>query len=350
MNGNSKLIVNFMAMEKAIVTGLLAFGMSGKVFHAPFVDAHPGFKFHAVLERNQKKAADDYPGVKSYDNFEELISDPEIELVIVNTPNFTHADYTRKCLLAGKHVLVEKPFTPTSAEAKELFELARTVGKKIFIYHNRRWDSDCTSIQKVVESGQLGQINEVIYRYDRYRKAIGPKTFKEEPQPASGLMYDLGPHLLDQAISLFGKPKSFYKVLGKHRENTKVDDYFMIHLAYPNDLNVFLTSSLLAADPQKAFVLHGSAGSFVKGRSDVQEEQLLKGMKLSNPVYGIEPPESKGRLTIMDEQAVPQVTYVDSENGNYIGLFEAVYQAIVHNIDYPITEEQIITQLEILEA
>lgn len=337
-------------MEKAIVTGLLAFGMSGKVFHAPFIDAHAGFKFHAVLERNQKTAAGEYPGIKSYDNFEELISDTAIELVIVNTPNFTHADYTRRCLLAGKHVLVEKPFTATSAEAKELFDLARSVGKKIFIYHNRRWDSDCTSIQKVVESGKLGQINEVHYRYDRYRKAIGPKVFKEEPHPASGLLYDLGPHLLDQAISLFGKPDSFYKVLGKHRPDTKVDDYFMIHLAYPNDLNVFLTSSLLVADAQKAFVLHGSAGSFVKGRSDVQEEQLLKGMKLTNPVYGIEPAESKGRLTIMDEQGTPGVAFVDSEKGNYIGLFEAVYQSIINDVPYPITEEQIITQLEILEA
>lgn len=337
-------------MDKAIVTGLLAFGMSGKVFHAPFLDAHPGFRFHAVLERHQKKAAEDYPGVKSYDSFEDLIADPEIELVVVNTPNFTHADYTRQSLQAGKHVLVEKPFTATSAEAKELFSLARSLGKKIFIYHNRRWDSDCTSIQKVVESGQLGQLNEVHYRYDRYRKAIGPKVFKEEPHPASGLLYDLGPHLLDQAISLFGKPDSFYKVLGKHRPGTKVDDYFMIHLAYPDDLNVFLTSSLLVADPQKAFVLHGSAGSFVKGRSDVQEEQLLKGMKLSDPLYGVEPAESKGRLTIMDDQGNPDVTYVDSENGNYIGLFEAVYQSVINEIAYPVTEEQIITQLEILEA
>lgn len=337
-------------MEKAIVTGLLAFGMSGKVFHAPFIDAHPGFRFHSVLERNEKKAAAEYPDVKSYDTFEELISNPEIELVIVNTPNFSHADYTRRCLEAGKHVLVEKPFTATSAEAKELFDLARTLGKKIFVYHNRRWDSDCTSIQKVVESGELGRINEVHYRYDRYRKAIGPKTFKEEPQAASGLLYDLGPHLLDQAISLFGKPTSFYKVLGKHREHTKVDDYFMIHLSYPNDLNVFLTSGLLIADPQKAFVLHGSAGSYVKGRSDVQEAQLLKGMKLDHPEYGIELPENKGRLTIIDDDGNPHVTYIDSENGNYLGLFEAVYQSVVNDIPYPVTEEQIIAQLEILEA
>lgn len=324
--------------------------MSGKVFHAPFIDKHPGFKLHAVTERTQKKAAADYPEIISYDTIEDLIADEQIELIIINTPNYTHYDYAQKCLKAGKHILVEKPFTATSAEAKALFRLAESLGKKIFVYHNRRWDSDCTSIQKVVESGQLGQINEVHYRFDRYRKAIGPKTFKEEPHPASGLLYDLGPHLLDQAISLFGKPSSFYKVLGKHRPGTKVDDYFMIHLAYPNDLNIFLTSSLLVADPQKAFVLHGSAGSFVKGRSDVQEGQLLNGMKLNNPAYGIEPADSKGRLTIMDEQGNPHVSYVDSENGNYIGLFEAVYQSIVNEVPYPVTEEQIIAQLEILEA
>ncbi|MDR6785938.1 scyllo-inositol 2-dehydrogenase (NADP+) [Pedobacter africanus] len=337
-------------MKTEIITGIMAYGMSGKVFHAPFIDNHPGFKLHAVTERTQKKAAADYPGVISYDTIDDLIADEQIELIIINTPNYTHYDYAQKSLRAGKHILVEKPFTATSAEAKELFRLAESLGKKIFVYHNRRWDSDCTSIQKVVESGKLGQINEVHYRFDRYRKAIGPKTFKEEPHPASGLLYDLGPHLLDQAISLFGKPSSFYKILGKHRPGTKVDDYFMIHLAYPNDLNIFLTSSLLVADPQKAFVLHGSAGSFVKGRSDVQEEQLLKGMKLNNPAYGIEPADSKGRLTIMDEQGNPHVSYVDSENGNYIGLFEAVYQSIVNEVTYPVTEEQIIAQLEILEA
>lgn len=337
-------------MKKEIVTGIMAYGMSGKVFHAPFIDKHQGFKLHAVTERTQKRAAADYPGIISYDTIDDLIADEQIELMVINTPNYTHYDYAQKCLKAGKHILVEKPFTATSAEARELFKLAESLGKKIFVYHNRRWDSDCTSIQKIVESGQLGQINEVHYRFDRYRKAIGPKTFKEEPHPASGLLYDLGPHLLDQAISLFGKPRSFHKVLGKHRPGTKVDDYFMIHLAYPNDLNIFLTSSLLVADPQKAFVLHGSAGSFVKGRSDVQEEQLLKGMKLSDPAYGIEPAESKGRLTLMDEEGQPSSRYVDSENGNYIGLFEAVYQSIVNEVPYPVTEEQIITQLEILEA
>jgi len=337
-------------MKKAIVTGILAYGMSGKVFHAPFVEAHPAFDFRAILERNQKKATEDYPNVKSYDSFEELIADKEIELVIVNTPNFTHAEYTRKSLLAGKHVLVEKPFTATANEARELFTLAKQLDKKIFIYHNRRWDSDCTSIQKVVESGRLGNIYEVHYRFDRYRNVIGPKTFKEEPHPASGLLYDLGPHLLDQAISLFGKPDAFYKILGKQREHTKVDDYFMIHLSYPNDLNIFLTSSMLIADPQKAFVLHGSKGTFAKGRSDVQEEQLLNSWKPDAQGYGIEKESDKGTLTVIDNEGHAHKEYIDSEKGNYMGLFEAVYQSLVNGIDYPVTEEDILTQLTILEG
>jgi predicted dehydrogenase len=337
-------------MKKAIVTGILAYGMSGKVFHAPFIATHEGFDFRAVLERNQKKAAEDYPGVRSYDSFEELILNQEIELIIVNTPNYTHADYTRRSLEAGKHVLVEKPFTPTSAEARELFDLARKVGKKIFVYHNRRWDSDCTSIQKVVETGKLGHLNEVHYRFDRYRNAIGPKAFKEEPNPASGLLYDLGPHLLDQAISLFGKPQAYYKILGKQREHTKVDDYFMIHLSYLEDLNVFLTSSMLIAEPQKAFVLHGSKGTFAKGRSDVQEEQLLKGIKPDASGYGIEAANDKGILTVMDDQGRAHHAPIDSEKGNYMGLFEAVYQSIVNGIAYPITEDDILTQLTILEG
>lgn len=324
--------------------------MSGKVFHAPFVDAHPGFKLHAVTERNQKQAADDYPGVISYNTIDDLIADEAIELIIINTPNYTHFDYATKSLSAGKHILVEKPFTATSAEAKELFELADRMGKKIFFYQNRRWDSDYTAVREVIESGKLGKLNEVHFRYDRYRLAIGPKTFKEEPIAASGLMYDLGPHLLDQAISIFGKPETFHKILGKNRKDTKVDDYFSIHLGYPNSVNVFVHSNLLLVDPLPAFVLHGEKGSLHKERTDIQEEQLLKRMKLSDSAYGIEPEGKEGKLTLIDEQGNKTVHSVPSLRGSYLPLFEAVYQSVVNDVPYPVTQDQVITQLEILEA
>lgn len=337
-------------MNKEIVTGLMAYGMSGKVFHAPFIQAHPAFKLHAVTERNHKQAASDYPGIMSYDTTEALLADTEIELIIINTPNYTHYDYAKKALQAGKHILVEKPFTATSAEAKELFELAKNVGKKAFVYQNRRWDSDFTSVREVIESGELGKLNEVHFRFDRYRAAIGPKSFKEEPLAASGLLYDLGPHLLDQAISLFGAPDSFHKILGENRSGTKVNDYFSIHLAYPNSVHVFVHSNLMIAEPLPSFVLNGNSGTFIKERADVQEDQLLKGIKPVDEGYGVEADGKNGKLFLMNREGHKTQQTIPSVTGNYLPLFEAVYQSIRHEHAYPITAEQIIIQLEILES
>jgi len=337
-------------MSSKIVTGIMAYGMSGKVFHAPFVHAHPEFELRAVTERNHKNAATDYPGIISYNTIEELLADEKIELIVINTPNHTHYEYASRALNAGKHILVEKPFTATTNEAKELFNLAKNLNKQIFVYQNRRWDSDFTSVRQIIESGQLGKLNEVHFRFDRYRAAIGPKTFKEERLSASGLQYDLGPHLLDQAISLFGKPDCFNKILGKNRKDTKVDDYFSIHLSYPNSVNVFVHANLLVADPLPAFVLHGSNGTFIKDRVDVQEEQLLKGIKPTDANYGKEPADKTGRLTLIDNAGNKTQQNIPTLTGNYLPLFEAVYQSIRNGQSYPITESDVIAQLEILEA
>lgn len=337
-------------MHTPINTGLLAYGMSGKVFHAPFIDGHPGFNLHAITERHQKNAAKDYPGIISYDRVEDLLADKTIDLVIINTPNHTHYAYAKMALQAGKHILVEKPFTATTVQAKEIFDLARTLGKKALIYQNRRYDSGFNAAKRVIESGQLGKLVEVHFRYDRYRNEIGPKSFKEEPVEASGLSYDLGPHLLDQAICLFGKPEQYRKTLSKNREKTQVDDYFFIHLSYPNELHVFLTASMLVADIKDAFVINGTMGSFSKNHADVQEQQLIDGMKPTDPMYGIEKSADAGRLTLVTENGGRTSTNIPSTKGDYMALFEAVYQTIAHNQAYPITEEAILTQLEILES
>ena len=178
----------------AIVTGILSYGMSGRVFHAPFVHANSHFALHAICERSKKTAKERYPDVISYDSADELIHDPAVELVIVNTPNNTHVEYIRKSLLAGKHVLVEKPCAPTSAEAKELFDLAEKQNRYLMVFQNRRWDSDFRIVQRVVEKGALGKIIEAHFRFDRYRREKSPKVFKELRIPASGVSYDLGPH------------------------------------------------------------------------------------------------------------------------------------------------------------
>lgn len=337
-------------MEKIINTGLLAYGMSGKVFHAPFLSVHPGFNLYAVTERHDKKAHLDYPDVKSFDSVDELLDDPSIELVVVNTPNFTHYDYTKKALLKGKNVLVEKPFAPTAAEAQELFDLAKEVGKKVFVYQNRRWDSDYLAVKKVIDSGALGKIAEVHIRFDRYRNTIGPKSFKEEVVPATGLQYDLGAHLLDQVINLFGKPLAFYKVLGMNRKDTKVDDYFHFHLQYPDSLQVFVCSSMLVPDPQAAIIVHGEKGSLIKYRADVQEAQLLANMKPGTAGYGEEPEELAAVLTLMNENGSKKQESIAFAKGDYMALFEDLYQALVNNKTYPVTPEQVLLQISILEA
>ena len=337
-------------MENQINTGLLAYGMSGKVFHAPFIATHPGFNLKGIVERTKKLAHQDYPEIKSYNSVDELINDESIDLVIINTPNNTHYEYAKQALNAGKHILVEKPFTATTAQAKELFALAKSVGKKALVYQNRRFDSGFNATKKVIESGKLGKLVEVHFRYDRYRNEIGVKAFKEELVEATGLQYDLGPHLLDQAIALFGKPLKFNKILSKNRVNTKVDDYFAIQLSYPNELTVFLTASMLVADIKDAFVVNGMMGSFSKNHADVQEAQLLKSMKPTDEGYGIENPADAGKLTLVTEDGGRMTEVIESEKGNYPGIFEAVYQNIVNDNPYPITEEDILIQLEILES
>jgi predicted dehydrogenase len=338
-------------MQAPIKTALLAYGMSGRVFHAPFIAAHPAFQLWAVVERHEKKAAKNYPGIISYNQTEDLLNDEEAELIIVNTPNNTHFNLAKQSLLAGKHVLVEKPIAATVAEVKELYDLARKMNKQLMVYQNRRWDSDFLSVKQVVESGRLGNLIEVHFRFDRYKATLSPKQFKETRDMApNGLSYDLGPHLVDQAISLFGRPLTFRKTTATFRDGSEVDDYFHIHLSYPNQLNVYLTSGLLIAQPTPSFVVHGTLGSYIKDRVDVQEAQLDKGMAPTDPSYGIEPEGSEGKIVTVGIDNQKYTEYTPMEKGQYIQLFEAIYHTIRNHALYPITEEHIAWQIEILEA
>ena len=331
-----------------IRTGLLAYGMSGRIFQAPFLTAHPGFELLAVAERHEKRMARDYPAVHSYDSVAELLADDELELIVVNTPSNTHFDLARQALQAGKHVLIEKPVATTPAQLRELLALARQQGRHLLTYQNRRWDTDFGAVCRVVESGQLGRLIEAHFRFDRYKPALNVKVFKENGEPGSGLLFDLGPHLLDQAISLFERPLSATKTLGQNRPDSKVDDFFSLHLRYPAGLNVWVSSSLLVADPGPAYVLHGTHGSYRKHRTDPQEPQLVAGLAPTAPDYGHEQPGDEGHLTVAAPDGTLSTTPDPAAPGNYLGLFEAVYQTIRHDQPYPITAEDLAWQLELL--
>lgn len=342
------MLYNELVMEKKIKTGVLSYGMSGTLFHCPFLSLHDGFELSGIVERTKKKANIDYPTIKSYDAVDEMLNDAELELIVINTPSSTHFEFAMKALKAGKHILVEKPFTATSSEAKELFIEAKKNNCHVFPFQNRRFDSDFLSVKKVVNSGVLGDLIEVHFRYDRYNINISDNIIKESLALGSGVLYNLGPHVIDAAIDLFGLPDKWSKVKMKNRPNTKIDDYGSFHLQYENGLQVFLTVSLLVADAQKSFVIHGKKGSFVKDRSDIQEEQLKKGMLPNEKGFGIEVPNTEGILTTI-ENAVVKKEKIASDPSNYMRLFDAVYDSIRNNKAYVVSEEQIIKQIEILE-
>lgn len=334
-----------------IVTGLLSFGMSGRVFHAPFINMHEGFRLKAVLERNNKTAGGYYPGIISYDHIEEIMGDGEIDLIIVNTPTNMHYEHARLALLAGKNVLVEKPAVVTAQQLVELYRLAEQQHRCLFVYHNRRWDSDFRSVKKVIESGRLGPLVEVHFRFDRYKILLGNKGFKETADtPGNGLLYDLGPHLLDQVISLFGKPVFSHKITASHRPGSKVVDYFSFQLLFPGQLTVYVTGSLLVAHAMPAFVVHGTKGSFIKQRGDVQESQLIDGADPADSGYGREPDGLEGQLFIIGEDNTKELVEVTAEKGNYKGLFDAVFETIRNGAGFPIKKEELIWQIELLES
>ncbi|MCF7566916.1 Gfo/Idh/MocA family oxidoreductase [Sabulilitoribacter arenilitoris] len=336
-------------MNNTIKTGVLSFGMSGSLFHCPFLEVHSGFDLFAIVERTKKKAHLTYPNVISYNSVEELLKDTNIELVVVNTPSATHFDLALKAIQANKHVLVEKPFTVNFLEAKTLFKEAKKRNVFVMPFQNRRFDSDFLSVKHVVESKKLGDLIEVHFRYDRYSYKINTNASKENPVPGNGVMYNLGSHLLDAAIALFGMPLEWKNVKLGLRPNTQIDDYALVHLKYPKGLQVFITANLLVADAQPSFVLHGVKGSYVKERTDVQEDQLKAGIKPDNQIFGIEKANKEGLLTTI-ENNIKKQEKIASKKSSYLNIFEAVYQTVRNHKPFVVTESDIIKQVEILES
>jgi predicted dehydrogenase len=335
-------------MEKIINTALCSFGMSGRVFHAPLVYLLPGYKLYAVWERSKQLSKEVYPHVIIYTSYEELLNDDAIELVIINTPNYTHYEYAKKALLAGKHIVVEKPFTITSSEAKELIALAKEKNKIISVFQNRRWDSDFKTVKKVVQEKWLGDIVEAEIHFDRYKEELSPKLHKEIPGPGTGLLYDLGSHIIDQALQLFGMPQAIFADITIMRPISKVDDYMELLLFYPS-LRVRLKASYLVREPLPAYIFNGTKGSFLKSRADVQEEQLQNGLSPNLPQYGIEPESEKGLLHTEKNGEVTRER-IPTEKGTYLDYYQQLYNAIANHQPIPVTAEDGLKVIEIIEA
>jgi len=334
--------------QRIIKTALLSYGMSGKIFHAPFLNLHPGFEITGSWERSKKLIQQDYPEVKSYPSLESILEDEEVELVIVNTPIDSHFEYTKKVLLSGKHAVVEKAFTATLAEAKELQALAKEKGLKLSVFQNRRWDSDYKTVKNIVNEGVLGELVEVTFSYEQHSPELNAKAHLETPTPGSGLLKDRGSHVTDQALHLFGMPKAVYADLRIVRPGSLVNDYFELLLFY-DKLRVRLKGGFVAREAVPAYVIQGLKGSFLKSRGDLQEDKLVAGEKPNTTDWCTEPVEKQGILhTEIDGQIVRK--QIETEKGNYLDYFEGVYQSIVNNATEPVTAADGVNTMTIIEA
>lgn len=331
-----------------IKTGVCSYGMSGKLFHAPFLQAHPGFELAAIVERTKNESRERYPDSKLVRSVDELLEDDSLQLIIVNTPVQTHFDYAKKAMLAGKHVVVEKPFTVTSAEAQQMVDIAKEQGVLLFVYQNRRYDGDFRAVKNVVQTKLIGDIKEAEIRYDRFRPEISPKKHKETALPGAGITYDLGAHLVDQSLQLFGWPQALFADMMAMRDGSPVDDYIEMILYYPG-FRVRLKASCFVKEPVQEYIFNGSVGSFLQKRSDLQESMLLKGAVPSLQSWCPAPDVPDGFLhTTIDGKDIREQR--TAAPGNYMDYFEDVYQAITNGAPNPVPGEDGVKVIRILEA
>ena len=268
--------------------------------------------------------------------------------MIVNTPTHTHYQYAKQALLAGKHVVVEKAFTTTVAEAQELVALSAKQNKKLSVYQNRRWDSDFKTVQKIIQQNLLSDIVEAEIHFDRYNEDLSPKLHKETPGPGAGLLNDLGPHLIDQALQLFGFPDAVFADAAVFRSVSQVEDYIELILFY-NKLRVRLKAGYLVREALPAYIIHGKKGSFIKVRADVQEADLQKEKSLTDADWGTEPETAKGLLHTELEGKIIREN-VPSERGTYMDYYQGIFDAIRNDIPLPVTAEEGLAVMEIIEA
>jgi scyllo-inositol 2-dehydrogenase (NADP+) len=343
-----------------IRTAVIGFGLAGRVFHAPFVSAVPGLELSAIVQRRGDEAALAYPHARILRSVEAAFEDPAIDLIVVATPNDTHFDLASRALRAGKHVVIDKPFATSSLQARELIDLARPLGKVLAPFHNRRYDGDFLTVKKLLAEGTLGRVVTIESRFDRFRPLQRPNTWKETNGLLNGLLFDLGPHLVDQALALFGPPSSITASIRCERDQTDIDDAFDLILEFPGDSGQSVRfgchATMLAADPGPRFTLHGTHGSYRKFGLDPQESALHNGARppvLGSPTPWLPEPESSwGTLKLATERTEPvqfSTAPLPTVTGDYRQFYAGVRDAILGLAPLPIPTEDGYRVIRLLE-
>ncbi|MGA9173956.1 MAG: oxidoreductase [Thermoactinomyces sp.] len=330
----------------SIKVGLIGFGLSGSTFHAPLIEQVEKLELAAVVSSNPAKVHRNYPEVKVVSDVDSLLQMKEIEMVVITSPNLTHFEYAKKSIEAGKHVVVEKPFTVTSSEADHLIHLAEQNGVILTVYQNRRWDHDFLTIKTILNQKLLGRLSTFESHFDRYRPTVR-RRWKEQNLPGSGILYDLGSHLIDQALLLFGRPQTVWADLRAEREGAEAIDYFHLVLGYPG-LRVILHSGSLVREAGPRFILHGDKGSFIKYGLDPQEEQLKAGLRPGEPGFGEDEAEFYGRFSTTIGDLATKGT-IQTIPGRYISFYEELAEAIQFGTKPPVAAQEARDVIRIIE-
>lgn len=319
-----------------IRVGLVGFGMAGRVFHGPLLSSVEGLELAAVMERSTNKAAERYPGITVYRSLEAMLADKSLGLFVVATPNGTHYEIAKQILSAGKNVVVDKPMTLTSAEAAELIGLARKHKVLLVPFHNRRWDSDFLTIQKLLHEGALGRLVALESRFDRWRPApLTERFWKEKVEAGGGTLHDLGPHLADQALVLFGKPEAVSAEVLREKDGPGVNDAITIRLRYPG-LIVTLGANSLSLPPGPRYHLRGTRGGYLKMGMDPQEAALNKITRIDDPAWGQEPSSAWGVLSVdIDGGSVSRP--VPAATGDFRLYYAGIRDALLGKAPAPVT-------------
>jgi predicted dehydrogenase len=316
---------------------LIGFGLAGRVFHAPLVTATPGLDLAAIVSSRKDEIAAAYPGV-AVATADAVFADPGIDLVVVATPNESHFDLAARALASRKHVVIDKPFALNTTQARSLIELSR--GRLLSVFHNRRWDGDFLTLKTLLHDGTLGDVAYMESRFDAYRPVVRDR-WRERAGPATGTWYDLGAHLLDQALQLFGLPQAIYADLAARRPGALTTDYFRVLLRYET-VKVVVAGDCLAPTARR-FVLHGSRASFIKRGLDPQEPHLAAGLRPGDVAYGVE--TNPAQLV-----TVGGVRPMAIARGNYRAYYEGVRDALRGLLPLPVTAGEALAVMELLEA
>ncbi|MGV3658060.1 MAG: Gfo/Idh/MocA family oxidoreductase [Chitinophagaceae bacterium] len=318
-------------MERKINTALVGFGMTARVMHAPFLATAENYNVTTVVERHKEDSKTIFPNAQIVRSLEEVLEDKDVELVIITTPNSSHYTYAQQALQAGKHVVLEKPFTITSTDAAQLVQTAKEEEKVLSPFHNRRYVADFRTMQQLLQQNLLGDVHTFEGHFDRYRPQPKPNAWREEALPGSGILYDLGPHLIDQALCLFGLPQTITADVKKQRSFSVVDDAFELKMDY-GFLQVVLKSGMLVREPGPRYQIHGTLGSYIKWGEDVQEALLKEGALPNVEGWGAEPQEQYGLLHTEKDGDVIKEKY-PSLPGNFGLYYQNLYNTIVNSAE-----------------